>query len=56
MSEKVKPSVEELQKKIEDVKSLTKGYSTELEERMQTRPFESAGLIFIAGLILGIMV
>jgi len=54
-SEKIKPKVEELQKKIEDLRELSEKYKTELEDRVRAKPLESAGLIFIAGLIVGII-
>ena len=56
MSEKVKPMVEELQKKVEDVTKLANEYRAELEEIMKRRPLESAGIIFVAGLVLGILI
>ena len=56
MSDEVKPKVEDLQKKIEDVSKLAKEYKSELEERMKSRPLQSAGIILIAGLILGVLI
>jgi len=56
MTEKGKPTIEGLQKKIEDMKKLVERYRTELEDRVATRPLESAGIIFIAGLILGVLI
>ena len=54
-SEKIKSEVEELRKKVEDMGRLAEGYKFELEETIKTKPLESAGLIFIVGLILGIL-
>jgi len=56
MSEEKKPTAEELQKKVEDITKLSKEYRDELEEIMKRRPLESAGIIFIAGLVLGILI
>jgi len=56
MSKKVKPSAKELQKKIEDLRKLAKEYRNELEDRVKTKPLESAGIIFVAGLILGVLI
>jgi len=56
MSEKVKPSAEELQKKIEDLRTLAKEYGTELEDGVKTKPLESIGIIFVVGLVLGVLV
>jgi ElaB/YqjD/DUF883 family membrane-anchored ribosome-binding protein len=49
MSEKLKPTVEELQKEIENLKEM-------LEERIKRRPLEAAGIIFAGGLILGLFI
>jgi len=75
MSEKEKTIIEELykklenlkmlsrkyraelaQKKIEDIKRLSKEYGAELEVMIQRKPLESAGIIFIVGVILGILI
>ena len=56
MSEEKKPTAEELQKKVEDVTKLAKEYRGEFEEVMKRRPLESAGIIFIAGLVLGLLI
>jgi len=56
MTEKIKPTTEELQKRIEEVRELSKKYRSELEDRVKTRPLESAGIIFVAGLVLGILI
>jgi len=74
MSEKVKPTVEELlgniedfrklirkyrtelaKKRVEDVGRLSKEYGAELEVMIERRPLETAGIIFIVGVILGIL-
>ncbi len=56
MTEKIKPTTEELQKRIEEVRKLSEKYRSELEDRVKTRPLESAGIIFVAGLVLGILI
>ncbi|KON27114.1 hypothetical protein AC481_05775 [miscellaneous Crenarchaeota group archaeon SMTZ-80] len=67
MSKKEKPSVEELHKKImnirktrarllEDVKDLSSEATGELEEMVMGSPLESAAIIFLAGLVLGVLV
>lgn len=66
MSKKEKPSVEELHKKImnirktrerllEDVKDLSSEAKGELEEMVMGSPLESAAIIFLAGLVLGVL-
>ena len=60
MSKKEKPkesthTIEDLQEKIKDVKKLADDSRTLLEGRMKRRPLESAAMIFIVGLILGIL-
>ena len=56
MSEEKKASVEEIEKRLEDVKKLVNKYRGELEEIMKRKPMESAGIIFIAGLVLGLLI
>ncbi|WP_455277264.1 hypothetical protein [[Eubacterium] cellulosolvens] len=54
-SEKVKARVDELYKRIEDMRKLADEYKFELEETIKAKPLESIGVIFIAGLIFGIL-
>ncbi len=53
--EKAKLTKDELQKKIEEVMKLTKEYKPDLERKMKEEPLKSAGMIFIIGLVLGII-
>jgi hypothetical protein len=59
LSKKEKPKVtltmEDLHKKIKDVKKLSDDSRAMLEERMKSKPMESAAMIFVVGLILGIL-
>ena len=50
-----KYNAELMEKKIEDVKNLSKEYGAELEVMIERRPLESAAIIFVAGVILGIL-
>ena len=54
--EEVKPSREDLHKKIKDVRKLADDSKAMLEERMKKRPLESASMIFVAGVILGVLI
>jgi hypothetical protein len=61
VSKKEKPkestiTIEDLHEKIKDVKKLTDDSRTLLEGRMKSRPLESAAMIFVVGLILGILI
>jgi ElaB/YqjD/DUF883 family membrane-anchored ribosome-binding protein len=56
MSEEKKPRVEELEKRLEDVSKLVKDYRGEFEEIMKRKPMESAGIIFVVGLVIGILI
>ena len=49
-------SVEDLQKKIKNVKKLTDDSKVMLEDKMKNRPLESAAMIFVAGVILGVLI
>jgi ElaB/YqjD/DUF883 family membrane-anchored ribosome-binding protein len=54
-AEKAKPTKEELQKKIEEVLKLTEEYKPDLEKRIKEEPLKSAGMIFLIGLVLGLI-
>jgi F0F1-type ATP synthase assembly protein I len=48
--------IEDLQKKIKDVKKLADASKAMLEDKMKNRPLESAAMIFVAGVILGVLI
>ncbi len=54
--EKVKPSIEDLDKTINDVKKLADDSKIMLENRMKKRPLESATMIFVVGVVLGVLI
>jgi F0F1-type ATP synthase assembly protein I len=54
--EESKPSIEDLQKKIKDVKKLADDSKAMLEDKMKKKPLESAAMIFVAGVILGVLI
>ena len=54
-AEKAKLRKDELQKKIEEVMKLSKEYKPEFEKRLKEEPLKSAGMIFLIGLVLGLM-
>jgi F0F1-type ATP synthase assembly protein I len=51
-----KPTIEDLNKKIKDVKKLADDSKVMLEDKMKSKPLESATMIFMAGVILGILI
>jgi ElaB/YqjD/DUF883 family membrane-anchored ribosome-binding protein len=55
MSEKMQPKIEDLQKKIEEMQQVTEKYKPLLEEKIRSKPLESAGLVFAGGALLGIL-
>jgi len=55
-SEEAKPSIEDLDKTIKDVKKLTDDSKVMIENRMKSKPLESATMIFMAGVILGVLI
>ena len=55
-TEKVKPTIEDLDKTIKDVKKLADDSKIMLENRMKSKPLESATMILMAGLVLGILI
>jgi len=54
--EEVKPTIEDLHKTIKDVRKLADDSKVMLEERMKRRPLESASMIFVAGVVLGVLI
>jgi len=54
--EKVKPTIEDLHKTIKDVNKLADDSKAMLEDRMMIKPLESATMIFMAGVILGVLI
>jgi len=54
--EETKPSIEDLHKTIKDVKKLADDSKVMLEDRVKRRPLESATMIFMVGLVLGILI
>ena len=52
----MQPKLEDLQKKIEEMQQVTEKYKASLEEKIRSKPLESAGLIFAGGAILGILI
>ena len=54
--EKAKPSIEDLDKVIKDVKKLADDSKAMLEDRMKSKPLESVTMVFMAGVILGILI
>ena len=55
-SEEAKPSIEDLDKVIKDVKKLADDSKVMLEDRMKSKPLESVTMVFMAGVILGILI
>jgi hypothetical protein len=54
--EESKLSIEDLQKKIKDVKKLTDDSKVILEDKMKHSPLESAAMIFVVGVIVGVLI
>ena len=56
MDEKSKVTIEDLHKRIGEVKDYTEKTRKELQDTIKKKPLESAGAIFIAGVIIGIII
>ena len=54
--EETKPTLDDLYSTIKDVRKLTDDSKAIIEERMKSRPLESAAMIFVAGVILGVLI
>ena len=55
MSEKIKPTIEDLQKRIQSMEQTARMYRAQLEETIRSKPLQSVGLIFVGGFVLGIL-
>jgi F0F1-type ATP synthase assembly protein I len=55
-TEEAKPSIEDLYMKIKDVRKLADESKVMIEKRMKSRPLESAAMIFVVGVILGVLI
>jgi len=56
MAEKTRMTIEELQKRLGDLKEYAERSRAELEGMIKKRPVESAGVVFIAGIVVGILI
>jgi len=56
MSEKPKITTEELQKRLSDLTELVESSRVELEGMIRRKPLESAGVVFLAGIVVGVLV
>lgn len=56
MEEKTKVAIEDLHKTIGEVKDYTEKTRKELQETIKKKPLESAGTIFIAGVVIGLLI
>lgn len=56
MAERAKMTVEELQKRLGDLKEFTETSRVELEAMIKRKPLESAGVVFLAGIVVGVLI
>jgi len=56
LAERAKMTVEELQKRLGDLKEFTETSRVELEAMIKRRPLESAGVVFLAGIVVGVLI
>lgn len=56
IGKKSKERIEEMQKTIGVIIEYTEKTRLELQEMMKKRPMESAGAIFVAGIIIGLLI
>ncbi len=56
MTEKVNPTIEDLQKRIEDMEEAAKKYRIQLEESVRSRPLESVAMFFAGGVVFGVLI
>ncbi len=56
MAERTKMTVEEIQKRLGDLKEFAETSRVELEAMIKRRPLESAGVVFLAGIVVGVLI
>ncbi|MEM2942568.1 MAG: hypothetical protein QXT81_04005 [Candidatus Bathyarchaeia archaeon] len=56
LAERAKMTVEELQKRLGDLKEFAETSRVELEAMIKRRPLESAGVVFLAGVVVGVLI
>lgn len=56
MAERIKPTIEDLQRRLEEMEKTSEKYKMMLEERIRSKPLESAAMIFIGGIVLGVLI
>jgi len=56
MSARAKESIEEMQKTMGGIIEYTEKTRTELQEMVKKKPVESTGVIFVAGIIIGLLI
>jgi len=56
LAERAKMTVEELQKRLGDLKEFTETSRVELEAMIKRKPLESAGVVFLAGIVVGVLI
>lgn len=63
LAEKVRPTVEELQRRLEDLEKRAETYKiiadeklNMAQEKIRSKPLEAVGIVFIGGIVLGVLI
>lgn len=56
MSERMKSTAEDLQKRVEDLEKMVGTYKGLAEEKIRSKPLESVGIVLLGGVVLGVLI
>ena len=55
LSERIKPTIEDLQQRMHNAEETALIYKTRLEETIRNKPMRATGIVFAIGTVLGIL-
>jgi ElaB/YqjD/DUF883 family membrane-anchored ribosome-binding protein len=56
MSEKLKSTAEDLNKRVEDLEKMLGTYKDATEDKIRSKPLESVGIVLLGGVLLGVLI
>ena len=56
MSEKLKSTAEDLNKRVEDLEKMLGTYKDAAEDKIRSKPLESVGIVLLGGVLLGVLI
>ena len=56
MSERLKSTAEDLNKRVEDLEKMVGTYKNLAEDKIKSKPLESVGIVLLGGVLLGVLI